>query len=211
MNHIENITKLFSKSHVENPLLESFEAGSLHISSGRLVACDPVVTPDKTAFNQLFPKGDFPVTIHKEASSNCIAYSEIVFADDKVDTWVMALCDDQKLEDLEDGEIFGFPVESGMAGLMDFDTQKKVNDYEQELFQKKGADFMGLYEEFFHSYFYDSNGAIDQFAMMKPYPEEAHNLLAFEAGYGEGFYASYIGYNKDKQPVKFITEFIEIQ
>ncbi|QIG89439.1 DUF4241 domain-containing protein [Chryseobacterium sp. POL2] len=211
MNHIENITKLFSKSFVENPLLESFEAGVLHLSSGRLVACDPIITPDKTAFNQLFPKGDFSIMIHKEISNNCVAYSEIIFESGDVDSWVMALCDNQKLEDLEEGEIFGFPVESGMSALMDLDSQQRLNDYEQELFHKKGVDFLGIYEEFFHTYFYDSNGAIDQFAMMKPYPEEKANLLAFEAGYGEGFYASYIGYNKAKQPIKFVTEFIEIQ
>lgn len=211
MNHIENITKLFSKSFVENPLLESFEAGKLHLSSGRLLACDPVITPDKSAFNQLFPKGDFTVNIHKEVNSNCIAYSEIIFDSGNVDYWVMALCDDQKLEDLTEGEVYGFPVESGMAALMDHDTQLKLNEYEQELFHKKGADFLGLYEEFFHSHFYDSNGAIDQFAMMKPYADNQANLLAFEAGYGEGFYASYIGYNKNNQPIKLVTEFIEIQ
>ena len=35
-------------------------------------------------------------------------------------------------------------------------------------------------------------------------------MVAFETGYGEGFYASYIGYSKDNQVVKLISEFIEI-
>ena len=212
MNHIENITKLFSKSHVENPLLESFEAGVLHLSSGRLVACDPVVTPDKTAFNQLFPKGDFQVLVHKERESNCIAFAEIVFDKNQLaENWTLALCGDQNLEDLKEGEIFGYPVESGMGSFMDKDAQNALNNLEQDLFHKKGADFMGIYEEFFHAHFFDEKGAIDQFAVLKPYDSKPENIVAFETGYGEGFYATYIGYSKDNQPVKLISEFIEIE
>lgn len=211
MSHIGNIKKLFSKQFIESPVIDTFDGGNIHLSSGRVVICDPVITPDKTAFNQLFPTGDFPVYIHKEKDSNCIAYSEVVFGQDEITNWVLALCDDQKERDLAEGEIFGFPVESGMASIMDFETQKSLNTLEQELYQKKAADFLGIYEEFFHPNFYESNGAIDQFAMLKPYNDKLDNLLTFEAGYGEGFYASYIGYNKNKEPQKLVTEFIEIE
>lgn len=211
MSHIGNIKKLFSKQSVESPVIDTFEAGNIQLSSGNIVVCDPVITPDKTAFNQLFPKGDFPIFIHKEKDSNCVAYTEVVFGQDEITDWVLALCDNQKLNDLAEGEIFGFPVESGMASIMDFETQKSLNNLEQELYQKKAADFLGIYEEFFHPNFYETNGAIDQFTMMKPYQDKPDNLVVFEAGYGEGFYASYIGYNKNKEPQKLVTEFIEIE
>lgn len=211
MSHIHSIKKLFSKPFVESPNIDTFEAGRLHISSGSIVICDPVITPDKSPFNQIFPIGDYPILIHKEKDSNCIAYSEVVFGNDEITNWELALSDNQDLNDLEEGEIFGFPVESGMAAVMDFETQKQLNELEQELFQKKAADFLGIYEEFFHPHFYDSNGAIDQFAIMKPYDAKSENMLTFEAGFGEGFYASYIAYNKDNIPQKLITEFIEIQ
>ena len=69
---------------------------------------------------------------------------------------------------------------------------------------------MGIYEEFFHDYFFDANGAIDQYAFLKPSEKEKDSIFAFETGYGEGFYATYIGLNSEKKPVKIITEFIEI-
>ncbi len=212
MTHIENIQKLFSKDFVENPLLETYEVGKIHISSGKIVVSDSLISPDHSAFSQEFPKGDFPVFVHKERESNCIAYAEIVF--DKnimAHHWVLALCEDQNVKDLKDGEIFGFPVESGMGTFMDKDAQIALNKLEEELFHKKGVDFMGIYEEFFHSYFFDEKGAIDQFAVLKPYDHKKENIIAFETGYGEGFYASYIGYSKDNQPVKLISEFIEIE
>ena len=212
MTHIENIKKLFSRDFVENPLLETYEVGNIHISSGFIVASDPLISPDHSAFNQEFPKGDFQVLVHKERESNCIAFAEIVFDKNQLaENWTLALCGDQNLEDLKEGEIFGYPVESGMGSFMDKDAQNALNNLEQDLFHKKGADFMGIYEEFFHSHFFDEKGAIDQFAVLKPYDSKPENIVAFETGYGEGFYATYIGYSKDNQPVKLISEFIEIE
>lgn len=211
MEHLENIKKLFSKNFVESPLLETFEVGNIHLPSGRLIACDPLITHDMKEFKINFPEGEFPVLVHKERESNCIAYVEIVFNHSEVTDWKMATTEGQNLEDLKEGEVFGYPVESGMGCFMDFETQESLNKLENRLFHRKGADFMGIYEEFFHDHFFDENGAIDQFAFLKPDEEKAGNIFAFETGYGEGFYATYIGFSQENQPVKIITEFIEIK
>ena len=158
-----------------------------------------------------FPVGDFPVFVHKERDSNCIAYVEIVFSNEHVDSFKMATTEGQHIEDLQGEEVFGYPVESGMGCFMDAETQDSLNHLENRLFHRKGADFMGIYEEFFHGHFFDENGAIDQFAFLKPDEEKPGNIFAFETGYGEGFYASYIGFGAENQPVKIITEFIEIK
>ncbi|MEC5157743.1 DUF4241 domain-containing protein [Chryseobacterium sp. MP_3.2] len=210
MQHLENIEKLFTKNFVENPLVESFEGGMIHLPTGKIVACDPVLTNDMKEFNIHFPTGDFPVLIHKERESNCVAYVEIVFGSEEIKEWKLATTEDQHVADLKKEEIFGYPVESGMGSFMDVETQDDLNQLEQKLFHRKGAEFMGIYEEFFHVHFFDENGAIDQFALLKPDEEKSGNILAFETGYGEGFYASYIGFGVDNQPLKLISEFIEI-
>ncbi|KFF03991.1 DUF4241 domain-containing protein [Chryseobacterium luteum] len=210
MTHIENIKKLFSKNFVESPLLESFEVGKIYLSSGKLIACDPLITNDMQPFTTEFPKGDFSVLLHKERESNCVAYAEIIFSAAEIAEWKMAVTAGQDVKDLGEEEIFGYPVESGMGCLMDADTQNSLNELEKRLYHSKGADFMGIYEEFFHEYFFDEKGAIDQYAFLKPADEHPGTVFAFETGYGEGFYASYIAYDKDQKPVKIITEFIEI-
>lgn len=210
MTHIENIKKLFSKDFVESPLLESFEVGKIYLSSGKLVACDPLITNDMKPFSTEFPKGDFSVLLHKERESNCVAYAEIIFTNAEIAEWKLATTDDQNLKDLSEGEVFGYPVESGMGCFMDVGTQEKLNDLEKRLYHSKGVDFMGIYEEFFHDYFFDEKGAIDQYAFLKPAEDHPGTIFAFETGYGEGFYASYIGYDKESSPVKIVTEFIEI-
>ena len=210
MNHIENIKKLFNKNFVESPLIETFEAGDLILTSGKLVASDPLITSEMPAFKTSFPIGEFNVLVHKEVESNCIAYVEIVFSDSEITTWELATSEGQNLVDLQEGEIYGFPVESGMGCLMDFGTQQDLNLLEQHLFKRQGADFMGIYEEFFHEHFFHEEGAVNQYAFLKPNEEKSGNLFAYEAGYGEGFYASYIGFDKNKVPVKMVSEFIEI-
>ncbi len=210
MTHIENIKKLFSKNFVENPLLESFEVGKIYLSSGKLVACDPLITNDMKPFSTEFPKGDFSVLLHKERESNCVAYAEIIFSNAEVSDWKMATTEGQDVKDLAEEEVFGYPVESGMGCFMDVETQNSLNELEQRLYHSKGVDFMGIYEEFFHDYFFDEKGAIDQYAFLKPAEKKPGTIFGFETGYGEGFYASYIAFDKNNEPVKIITEFIEI-
>ena len=210
MNHIENIKKLFDKNFVESPLIETFEAGKINITTGKLVVCDPLITSEMPAFTTALPKGEFPVLVHKEIESNCIAYVEIVFSNAEIITWQLATSEGQNMTDLQEGEIYGYPVESGMGCLMDFETQQNLNSLEQHLFQQKGEDFMGIYEEFFHKYFFHEEGAVNQYAFLKPNDEKSGNLFAFETGYGEGFYATYIGFDKNNAPVKLVSELVEI-
>lgn len=195
---------------MESPLLETFDGGKINLPSGKLVACDPLLTNDMLAFSTVFPKGEFSILVHKERESNCVAYVEIVFSNSPVSKWKLATTGNQRVEELKGEEIYGYPVESGMGCFMDVETQAELDSLEQRIFQRKGADFMGLYEEFFHEHFFDENGAIDQFAMLKPNDDFAGNIFAFETGYGEGFYGSYIGFDSEGSPVKIVTEFIEI-
>ena len=210
MIHIENIKKLFDRNFVESPLVESFEAGDITLTSGKLAVSDPLITSEMPAFTTDFPLGNFPVLVHKEIDSNCIAYVEIVFSNSEIASWKHATSEGQNTGNLQEGEIFGFPVESGMGCLMDFETQQNLNLLEQHLFKRKGDDFMGIYEEFFHEHFFQEEGAINQYAFLKPNEDKSGNIFAFETGYGEGFYASYIGFDEQNVPVKVVCELIEI-
>lgn len=211
MQHIKNIEKLFSKNFVESPLIDTFEAGSIHLSSGRLVACDPLTTSDMEAYDTIFPTGDFPVLVHKEKESNCVAYVEIVFNEREISPWKMAVTKNQNVDDLKGEEIFGYPGESGMGCFMDAEAQKSLQNLEQKIFEEKGEQFSGIYDEFFRPYFFNEDGAINQYAFLKPNAESESTIFAFETGYGDGFYASYIAYDNENKPVKIISEFIEIE
>ena len=56
MTHLKNIAALFNKNFVESPLIETFEAGKIRLTTGRIVACDPLITNDMAAFKINFPQ-----------------------------------------------------------------------------------------------------------------------------------------------------------
>lgn len=209
MQHLENIKKLFNAHFLKHPKIASFSVGRLHLPSGKIVACDPLTTADMPAFEQDFPKGYCQIMIHKEKESNCIAYTELIFGENSIIDWELATLPQQNPTELKENEIFGYPVQSGMGCLMDMQTQIELNELEKTLFERKGDDYLGIYEEFFHPYFFDYNGAIDQYALLSP-AENENNIIAFEAGLGQGLYASYIGFDQTRKPQKLVTEFIEI-
>ena len=117
MTHLKNIAKLFNKNFVESPLIETFDAGKIHFSTGKIVACDPLITNDMAAFKINFPQGDFPVVVHKERESNCIAYVEIVFSDAQISEWKLATTEGQDIDELKGEEIFGIPLKAVWAVL----------------------------------------------------------------------------------------------
>ena len=196
---------------MESPLIESFEVGNIHFTTNHLVACDPLTTSDMEPFQTEFPLGEFPVLMHAEIESNCIAYVEIVFQEAKAIRWQMATTKYQHLSDLKGEEIFGYPGESGMGCIMDSEAQHQLQELEQKIYAEKGDQFCGIYEEFFRPHFFNEDGAINQYAFLKPNPGEASTIFAFETGFGDGFYASYIAFDENDQPVKIISEFIEIE
>jgi hypothetical protein len=210
MKHIENIAELFSKNFMESPVLDSFDAGKIHLSSGKLISCDPILTNDMQPFSTIFPQGDFPIVIHQEKDSQLVAYVEIIFSDQPCDSWQMAITEGQKMEELKKNEIFGFPVASGMAAFMDAETQIELNLLEEKLYLEKQENFRGIYDEFFHDAFFDGEKMVKNYALLQPNIENTNSIFALATPETEGFFASYIGINKDKNPVKIVMELIEI-
>ena len=210
MKHLDNIAKIFSKNHVESTVLDSFDAGKIHLSTGKLLACDPLLTNDMKPYAVIFPKGDFPVIVHQEKDSHQIAYVEIVFSENSCVEWEMATTEGQNIKNLDKGEIFGFPVASGMGAFMDEETQTDLNELENRLYQEKQENFLGIYEEFFHSAFFKGEEMIRSYALLFPNAQKKNGLFAFDTGSTEGFYGAYIGKDADGKPVKIVMELIEI-
>lgn len=210
MKHIDNIAALFSKNFMESPVLDSYDAGKIHLSTGRLLACDPLLTNDMLPFETIFPEGDFPIVVHKEKDNHLIAYVEIILTQEVCKSWQMATIQGQNIKDLKKNEIFGFPVAYGMAAFMDAETQTDLNLLEENLFKEKGDAFQGIYQELFHAAFFKNNEMVTDFALVQPYPQKKNTIFAFATEENEGFYACYIGFDDQEQPVKIVMELIEI-
>ena len=175
---------VFNKTSVS----QIIKLGKIKIVSGKICACDPLVESHFVPFEKEVPKGEFPVELYLEEDSDLVGMAVIWFDDNKaVKEWEMAKVPGESIskEELEEGFILGFPVESGLACFMDPEAANaflEKEDAEKENEEHEESPFLGplLLE----------NGGDWAMADIS----DKWNMAVFSSGYGEGSYACYFGY-----------------
>src|SRR4051812_35646589 len=84
-------------------------AGQLNVTSGRVLACDPLVSPEMPPFAKTVPTGSFPVTLSVasfEDGDRRVAAALLRFSEREAVRWELALHPDEDVSDLEEGEVF---------------------------------------------------------------------------------------------------------
>lgn len=202
---MKNVARLFTQPTTGE--MEPFLLGMLFLSSGNVVACDPLTSTDiAKPFTKTVQPGKYAVNLYADASEGGTAYAELKISDEPVVKWEMAVREGQDITTLKEGEIFGYPVDTGLGSFMDADTAKLIEKHDKELQQKLGDKYVSYYDDYFEDLM-DSEETGDCF-IAQPYPELGNNFAVFTSGYGDGWYATYVGLDKNDSPVKFITKFI---
>lgn len=170
--------------------------GNLKVTSGRIIACDPLhVEEYGIPYTYVFPIGEFPVqlAIAKVEDVEMTAFSRIFFSEEPVVKWEMALQQGQAPLPLGGEKIHGYGVDGGMGVLMDEDASKVID--------KDGLmnDDAPLYTEM-DKHYHDTW----KYAM---YNVGQYNVAAFTTGFGDGRYASYIGFDANGKPCRLLTDF----
>ncbi|WP_394844935.1 DUF4241 domain-containing protein [Pendulispora brunnea] len=104
--------------------VEVLEAGEVSLPTGRLVACDPCWAHIRGKhFVRAVKPGTYPLSLvvchfeHSLKVRNALSVIRLSGRDPR--SWELALCDDQKLDELRRGEIYGFPVDAGIGCYVD--------------------------------------------------------------------------------------------
>ena len=172
----------------------TLDIGKIKIESGKIIVCDPIVMNEGVAFADKFPVGEFNVQLAmaKMGNDKRVAFSRIVFSNNKIENWEIALLPNQKKIPINNPEIYCFGVDSGTGVFIDDSTNnfynKKYNaesDWE-EVFVKKAEEnnYTGYTHEF-----------------------ENHNFAVFSTGYGDGCYTTFIGYDESGNICKLLVDF----
>ncbi|MBD2004244.1 MULTISPECIES: DUF4241 domain-containing protein [Cyanophyceae] len=211
---MENLdfSKAFQQGQVLNTkfgirVLRSYQVGKLRLTSGRLVACDPLAfllgtVPFATHFNP----GLYPVILSVAYNENNeepqLAYAMLRLDEQTPVRWEMATRPGESLSFLKEGEIFGYGVDSGIGCFMDEDAAEilvestwEAETEEEELVTK----LENLLDENISLGFLLANLIVDQ--------TTGANIIAFTSGLGDGFYPSYFGYDAEDKIVNVITDF----
>ncbi|MDQ8023147.1 MAG: DUF4241 domain-containing protein [Moraxellaceae bacterium] len=172
--------------------------GELYLPSGRLVACDPLVSCGD-AFAARVPAGRFPLqlAIARNGDDERVALAKIVFAEGPIASWELAVTPAQDVSTLKPGEFFGYGVDSGTGGFMDADAltafeaerERGGEKFDQQLFDALDKTYRHTWSWHLHQ---TTGGTV----------------AMFSSGYGDGAYPTYRGYDKAGKLVAVITDFM---
>ncbi|NDV58871.1 DUF4241 domain-containing protein [Bacteroides sp. 519] len=168
----------------EGWIFEKRTLGNIKIVSGKIILDDPLIISSQPLITT-FPKGEFPVeiAIARKSGDQRVALAKLLFANNEVVSWDIALCEDIKPQK---DHIYGYGVDTGTGCFADFEIYQEyetkltedISDYIVDEFDKNGNT--GLVYE---------------------------NVAMFSTGFGDGFYQSYIGRDKENNITCIITDF----
>ncbi|MGC4038134.1 MAG: DUF4241 domain-containing protein [Chitinophagaceae bacterium] len=173
-------------------LFYRYDIGKLKVETGKIVACDPVVSRDASPFIYNFPVGEFPVQLAMVAykMDRRVAFSRVVFVDSALVKWEFALHKGQVSLPIGQDSIYCYGVDAGTGLFADSLALKIFDEKEsskwEEVFVKKAE------ENGYRGYLYDFDG---------------HNFATFSTGWGDGCYATYIGRDKNGTICQLLTDF----
>jgi hypothetical protein len=180
------------------------DGGLLIITSGEIVATDPFVNLERPAFTQKVPVGRHPVRfahprVHGAAGGR-IEFARVDFSTKPITRWQMAVIPENDLATAKPGYIFGYPVDAGTGSFLDRQASVTVT---AELAAKTRT-------ENFTEAWINAGEAAGKAKGLSYYLDVAvppHNIIMFQSGWGDGYYASYFGYAADGSIVALLTDF----
>lgn len=183
--------------------------GVLHITSGFIVACDPLVQPERQAFVQRVKmRGECAVEVLKD-TDHALA---VLWLRDRAACagmdlrWEPALLDGQELEHLGPDEYFGYPVDAGVGCFMDADAATAMTEREAH-HAENGDDDFNYYDSVLAEEMGDDD-VVDHYPLG---PDTPNNLVIFRSGWGDGFYPSFWALDAHGDPVALVTDFMTIR
>ena len=182
--------------------IKVLRVGKVELTSGRVVASDPLVGPDRAAFVRTVPPGDYPVTLYEAFGR--IAAASIRFAEGKPVRWELALIPGQDIGSLKGDEFFGYPVDAGLGCYMDAETYALIQEREKQVRAEKASPDINYYDDVLASELEVND---DRYAMHRPIPGKRGNVAIFWSGWGDGFYPVFWGLDAGGRPLVLFTDF----
>ena len=178
-------------------------AGVLKLPTGHLIAQDPSwgTHPAVKQFTVSVEPGRYPMVLsisHWAQSPTpgipspmrLVNAVKLIVHDEPAAFWELALQPGQEPASLEDGQFFGFGVDSGTGCFMDASARGQLDRLlaDQDLWEKATRDVV-------------TRGYVDV-----PTGDPDLNIIVFKCGMGDGSYPTWIGRATGGAPVCFVTD-----
>ncbi len=189
--------------------VRTVRVGELNLSSGRLHALDPLVfVGDSEPFALNVPPGRYPVDLavaDAGESGQRVALARVKFSDAPATGWRLAHTASQDPSTLSGDSIFAYPVDAGTGAFADGDALTALDAQARAEPQ--------AYEQLTERWLDDGERAGE--ALGVPYlftlTVADGGMVMFSSGWGDGQYASWVGYDAAGEPVAVVTDFAVIE
>lgn len=196
--------------------LSVLHLGELVVTSGRIIACDPLVCLGETRpFTQSISSGKYPVKIviaNSTSMGKRYALARLEVTPNKAVRWELAITDDMvnKTHELKANDYFGFPVDAGLACFCDMEAQQSYVIF-RDKFLSEHPD-ANMYDDYFAERFKMNAEHVDDPMDVGDWlnysvPGTTGNVIMFHSGFGDGIYPSYWGFDRDNRVTALIIDF----
>lgn len=179
-------------------------AGELVITTGRLVACDAMVQPERLAFERAVAPGRYAVHLFIAKARSEIGFAEIRLRKTAVERFEMATVAGQDTADLGERQIFGYPVDSGLGSFADEAALRRLRDADAALQSAQGKSYPSYYGAVVSDELAANGGS---WVNHRPDPSSDDNVVIFRSGEGDGTYATYFGLDAEGEITCIVTSF----
>lgn len=178
----------------EEIVLTQHGIGDLHLPTGALVACDPIILYELEPFSLSLPSGSYPVvlSVAEFGSDQRVAFATIRVKKTAPARWMMMTVDQPSTP-----QRYGYGVDCGTGCFMDRIAADilKARMKEKEFSDAMIAEMRKTYRPTW-----------DWINL----PLADANLIAFSSGYGDGMYPTIAGLDERFEITVVITDFIVI-
>lgn len=186
--------------------IEKIALGDVELPTGKVVAADPLVQPERPPFVRSVKPGRYPVTLYR--AQGRIAVAVMRFAEGAPAKWELATVAGQDTSELKDDQAFGYGVDAGLGCYMDASAFPLMEAREKLVATEKGTDDINYYDDVLAEELRRNN---DDYALHKPMQDSAVNVAIFSSGWGDGYYPVFWGLDADGEPLVMMTEFYVLE
>jgi hypothetical protein len=189
------------------------QIGEVILTSGRIIACDPLIVPD-TQYHLKKPvnPGHYPVIVSvadfQPAGDTRFACAVLRISDEATVRWEVALINEPDANQTDDRMAYG--VDAGTGCFVDWDAAESIeNLVSLEISYPEKDEFEMFCDQLIAEMEKNSFGKhplTAGWANMKVSDTEA-NIIAFSSGWGDGDYASFWGYGASGNLTSLVTDF----
>lgn len=211
----------FTQKTIGSIAVEVLDIGHVHFPTGHVFACDPLIELgqyDVAPFTQKVPMGTYPVQIcvvPSDTYGDRYACVKVTLSTQKPVRYALAVTGQEKLDDWQAGDVFGFPVDAGLGCIADQATQEAFKAYWNAHLDEAPDD--DTYNNLFCECLEKNAKAHPRFQRKRgdwlnwTIPNTDLNLVMFASGWGDGCYPVYFGFDGNDEVCAIYIHFIDIE